>query len=63
MWIPLINTIYLLFFTAVIFYILPKYPIKWQIIITLIWLCGVGYLASTTVQNTNMSPVNIFVEV
>lgn len=44
MYIPLDDTIILLLLTAMLFYLLPKYKIKWQILVIIIWLCGVGCL-------------------
>lgn len=47
MFIPLHDTIILLFTTAMIFYLLPKYKIQWQILVILIWLWGVSWLMFT----------------
>lgn len=44
MYVSLHHTIVLLFTTAMLFYLLPKYKIQWQILVILIWLCGVSWL-------------------
>lgn len=44
MWIPLYQTIILLLTTALLFYLLPKYKIHWQILVILIWLWGISWL-------------------
>lgn len=58
MWIPLNNAIVLLMTTAMIFYLIPKYKIQWQILVVLIWLCGMAWMMFTQHQ-TNMDKIFI----
>lgn len=50
MWIPLNNALVLLMTTAMIFYLIPKYKIQWQILVVLIWLCGMAWMMFTQHQ-------------
>jgi hypothetical protein len=53
MWVSLHHTIILLFTTAVLFYLLPKCKIHWQILIILIWLWGVSWLMSANYKTND----------
>lgn len=56
MWIPITSTVSLLFFTAFIFYLLPKHSWQLQIFVFLVWLCGVIFLLkiSPPVEDTRI---------
>jgi len=50
MWIPLHHTIVLLLTTAMLFYLLPKCKIQWQLLVIFIWLWGVSWLMFANYQ-------------